>query len=85
MDAATEADPYGLPRFPGEESLTSWTDHSDIATRTVRVFTFDRFTATMISHPGVWDLIVSDGRGGIEFRVMHPGEIADALHAISDD
>jgi predicted RNA-binding Zn ribbon-like protein len=77
-----EHDPYGLPSFPDEASLTAWTDRSDIATRTVRVFTCGPLTATLIRHPGVWDLIISDGRGNVDFAVMPPGEIARALHRI---
>lgn len=76
----SEHDPYGLPTFPREASLTAWTDHSDIATRTVRVFTCGALTATAIRHTGVWDLIISDGNGHVEFAVMPPGDIARALH-----
>ena len=76
-------DPYGLPRFAGEDDLPGWTDHSDIATRTVRVFTRGSFTATILSHPGVWDLIVSDGNGTVEFHVFPPSEIAAQLRAIA--
>ncbi|PPF90125.1 hypothetical protein C5B96_00180 [Subtercola sp. Z020] len=70
---------YGLPRFAGEEALTGWTDHSDIALRTVRVFTRGSVTATVIAHPGVWDLIVSDGRGSIRYFALDPAEIAPTL------
>jgi hypothetical protein len=76
-------DPYGLPRFAGENDLPGWTDHSDIATRTVRVFTHKSVTATIISHPGVWDLIVSDGHGSIEFHVFPSSEIAAHLRTIA--
>jgi hypothetical protein len=72
-------DPYGLPRFPGDDALTRWTDHSRIETRTLRVYTLGPLTATVIAHPGVWDVIVSDGRGGVTFSVMAPDEIAAAL------
>jgi hypothetical protein len=76
-----EPDPYGLPRFPGEYSLTEWIDHSDIALRDVRVFTRGAVTATVISHPGVWDLIISDGLGAVEFLAIPPTEIAAALRS----
>jgi hypothetical protein len=75
-------DPYGLPRFAGDDALAGWTDHSRIETRTVRVFTNGPLTATVISHPGVWDLIVSDGRGGVAFSVLPPDELAAALHSL---
>jgi hypothetical protein len=75
----TAADPYGLPRFAGEESLAGWTDHSEIALRTVRVFTRGPLTATVISHPGVWDVIVSDGRGGVRFSAVPPDEVAAVI------
>jgi hypothetical protein len=76
-------DPYGLPRFDGEENLPGWVDHSDIATRTVRVFTHGSVTATIISHPGVWDLIVSDGHGAVEFEVLPSSDIGARLRAIA--
>ncbi|MCS5715573.1 hypothetical protein NVV95_13560 [Herbiconiux sp. CPCC 205716] len=77
-----ESDPYGLPRFAGEDTLTDWVDHSEIALRTVRVFTRGPLTATVIAHPGVWDLIVSDGRGGVEFHALPSTEIAGAMTAL---
>jgi hypothetical protein len=76
-------DPYGLPRFDGENSLPGWTDHSDIATRTLRIFTCGQMTAFLRSHPGVWDVIVSDGRGSVTFRTLPPGEIAETLRLIA--
>jgi quercetin dioxygenase-like cupin family protein len=75
-------DPYGLPRFAGEHELTGWADHSEIALRTVRVFTSGPLTATVIAHPGVWDLILSDGRGGVRFLTLDPAEIAPTLLAL---
>ena len=75
-------DPYGLPRFAGDDSLTEWTDHSRIETRTVRVFTRGPLTAMVIAHPGVWDLIVSDGRGDVTFSVMPPDKIAATLRSL---
>jgi hypothetical protein len=76
-------DPYGLPRFPGEESLPGWSDYSDIAMRSVRVFTRGALTAVILSHPGVWDVIVSDGTGSVELLVMPPDEIAETLRSIA--
>ena len=64
-----DVDPYGLPTFPGEDVLDGWVDHSEIQLRDVRVFTRGSLTATLISHPGVWDVIVSDGAGNVEFLV----------------
>jgi hypothetical protein len=75
-------DPYGLPRFHGDDALPGWTDHSEIALRTVRVFTRGRLTATVIAHPGVWDVIVSDGAGGVEFHALMPWEIAATLRSL---
>jgi hypothetical protein len=77
-------DPYGLPRFPGDDALPGWTDHSEIALRTVRVFTRGARTATVIAHPGVWDVILSDGAGGVEFYVLQPDEIAELLRSRGD-
>jgi hypothetical protein len=77
-----EPDPYGLPRFAGERDLPGWTDHSDIALRTVRVFTRGATTATVISHPGVWDLIVSDGTGSVAYFVYPPQELAEAIRSL---
>jgi hypothetical protein len=79
-----EPDPYGLPRFPDEDHLPGWTDHSDIAMRTVRVLTRGPVTAVIISHPGVWDVIVADGEGAVQLLTRYPAEIAGTLRAIPD-
>jgi hypothetical protein len=75
-------DPYGLPRFDEEHSLDGWTDHSDIAMRNVRIFTRGRLTATLIHHPALWDVIVSDGSGRIETSLLRTEEVAAALRAL---
>ena len=75
-------DPYGLPTFPGENALAGWTDHSDIATRNVRVFTRDSVTVTLIHHPGVWDFIVSNGAGSVDFAVYSTEKLAAAFTAL---
>jgi len=77
-------DPYGLPGFPGEGTLSGWIDHSDITLRNVRVFTCGTFTATLIHYPAQWDLIVSDGAGGIEYSLLRANEIAFALSVIQN-
>jgi hypothetical protein len=75
-------DPYGLPRFADEEALVGWDDRSDIAMRSVRIFTRGPLTATVIAHPGVWDLILSDGRGNVTTHAVDSRQIA-ALLAIA--
>ena len=75
----TDEDPYGLPTFPGEDALAGWTDHSEIQLRNVRVFTRGTVTVTLIHHPGLWDFIVSDGHGDVNFSVAATREIADAF------
>lgn len=81
-DHELDDDPYGLPRFDGEDSLTGWTDHSDIAMRTVRIFTRGPLTATLIHHPALWDLILSDGTGRVETSLLRTAEIAPALRKL---
>jgi hypothetical protein len=81
MWAMHDDDPYGLPRFPGEDRLDGWVDHSRIETRTVRVFTRGPLTAVVIAHPGVWDVVVSDGAGRVDFTVRPRDEVADALRS----
>lgn len=75
-------DPYGLPTFPEEASLTEWADHSDIATRTVRVFTHRTLTVTLISHAGGWDLIASGGDGSVQFFFLQPAEIVPTMRRL---
>jgi len=78
---ADDEDPYGLPGFPGEETLVEWVDHSEIQLRNIRVFTRGSLTVTLIQHPGLWDLIFSDGAGNVEFDIPQTEEIAAAMHA----
>ena len=80
---ANDEDPYGLPGFPGEEDLVGWVDHSEIQLRNIRVFTRGPVTVTLIQHPGLWDLIVSDGAGRVTFDIPQTEEIAAAMHAIA--
>jgi len=80
---ADDEDPYGLPGFPGEEHLDGWVDHSEIQLRTIRVFTRGPLTVTLIQHPGLWDLIVSDGAGHVEFDIPQTEEIAAAMRALA--
>jgi hypothetical protein len=75
-------DPYGLPRFDGEDSLSGWTDHSDIAMRNVRIFTRGRLTATLIHHPALWDMILSDGTGRVDISLLRTEEISRAFKAL---
>ena len=77
-------DPYGLPRIPDEDTLTRWEDRSDIAMRQVRIFSSGRLTATVIAHPGVWDLILSDGLGGVAIHAVASHEIAALLRAAAE-
>ena len=79
---ANDEDPYGLPGIPGEEDLTDWVDHSEIQLRNVRVFTRGSETVTLIQHPGLWDLIYSDGRGNVTFDIPQTEDIADAMRAL---
>jgi len=80
---ADDEDPYGLPGFPGEEHLDGWVDHSEIQLRTIRVFTRGPLTVTLIQHPGLWDLIFSDGAGHVEFDIPQTEEIAAAMRALA--
>jgi len=80
---ADDEDPYGLPGFPGEEHLDGWVDHSEIQLRNIRVFTRGPLTVTLIQHPGLWDLIVSDGAGHVEFDIPQTEEIAAAMRALA--
>ena len=82
---ANDEDPYGLPAIPGEEDLTDWVDHSEIQLRNVRVFTRGSETVTLIQHPGLWDLIYSDGAGRVTFDIPQTEEIADAMRALRKD
>ena len=82
---ANDEDPYGLPAIPGEEELTDWVDHSEIQLRNVRVFTRGSETVTLIQHPGLWDLIYSDGAGRVTFDIPQTEEIADAMRALRKD
>ena len=82
---ANDEDPYGLPVIPGEEELTDWVDHSEIQLRNVRVFTRGSETVTLIQHPGLWDLIYSDGAGRVTFDIPQTNEIADAMRALRKD
>jgi hypothetical protein len=75
-------DPYGLPRFEGEDSLDGWTDYSDIAMRNVRIFTCGRLTVTLIHHPALWDMVLSDGTGRVDISLLRTAEIAPALRAL---
>ena len=78
-----DVDPYGLPTFLGEDVLDGWVDHSEIQLRDVRVFTRGPLTATLISHPGVWDVIVSDGAGNVEFLVADVEDVAPTLYEVA--
>jgi len=80
---ADEEDPYGLPGFPGEETLIGWVDHSEIQLRNIRVFTRGPLTVTLIQHPGLWDLIFSDGAGMVTFDIPQTEQIAAAMHEIA--
>jgi len=80
---ADDEDPYGLPGFPGEEHLDGWVDHSEIQLRNIRVFTRGPLTVTLIQHPGLWDLIFSDGAGHVEFDIPQTEEIAAAMRALA--
>ena len=82
---ANDEDPYGLPGIPGEEDLTDWVDHSEIQLRNVRVFTRGSETVTLIQHPGLWDLIYSDGRGNVTFDIPQTEDIADAMRALGTE
>ena len=82
---ADDEDPYGLPGFPGEETLVDWIDHSEIQLRNIRVFTRGPLTVTLIQHPGLWDLIYSDGAGRVTFDIPQTDEIADAMRALRKD
>ena len=79
---ANDEDPYGLPGFPGEEDLVGWVDHSEIQLRNIRVFTRGSATVTLIQHPGMWDLIYSDGLGRVTFDLPQTEEIAARIRAI---
>ena len=79
---ANDEDPYGLPGIPGEEDLTDWVDHSEIQLRNVRVFTRGSETVTLIQHPGLWDLIYSDGQGNVTFDIPQTEDIAAAMRAL---
>ena len=83
MWAMADHDPYDLPRFDGEDRLDGWVDRSRIETRTLRVFTRGRFTAFVVAYPGVWDVIVSDGAGNVEFMVRPRDEVADVLRSVA--
>ena len=80
---ADEVDPYGLPGFPGEESLVEWVDHSEIQLRNIRVFTRGSLTVTLIQHPGLWDLVFSDGAGHVKFDIPQTEQIAAAMHVLA--
>ncbi|MET0990498.1 MAG: hypothetical protein ABWY54_07620 [Glaciihabitans sp.] len=82
---ADDEDPYGLPGFPGEEALVSegWVDHSEIQLRNIRVFTRGPATVTLVQHPGLWDLIFSDGAGLVSYGIPQTDEIADAMRALA--
>ena len=79
---ANDEDPYGLPGFPGEEDLVDWVDHSEIQLRNIRVFTRGSETVTLIQHPGLWDLIYSNGLGRVTFDIPQTEEIAERMHAL---
>ncbi|SKC67974.1 hypothetical protein [Okibacterium fritillariae] len=49
----------------------------------MRVFTRGSLTATLISHPGVWDVIVSDGAGNVEFLVADVEDVAPTLYDVA--
>jgi hypothetical protein len=83
MFIANDEDPYGLPGFPGEEKLAGWVDHSEIQLRNIRVFTRGPLTVTLIQHPGLWDLIFSDGAGAVTYGIPQTEEIADAMAALA--
>ena len=83
MHIADDEDPYGLPGFPGEETLVEWVDHSEIQLRNIRVFTRGPLTVTLIQHPGLWDLIYSDGAGRVEFDIPQTEQIAAAMHVLA--
>jgi len=83
MFIANDEDPYGLPGFPGEETLEGWVDHSEIQLRNIRVFTRGPLTVTLIQHPGLWDLIFSDGAGTVTYGIPQTEEITDAVRALA--
>jgi len=83
MLIANDEDPYGLPGFPGEETLEGWVDRSEIQLRNIRVFTRGPLTVTLIQHPGLWDLIFSDGAGTVTYGIPQTEEIADAMRALA--
>jgi len=83
MFIANDEDPYGLPGFPGEETLEGWVDRSEIQLRNIRVFTRGPLTVTLIQHPGLWDLIFSDGAGTVTYGIPQTEEIADAVRALA--
>jgi len=76
------ADLTTLPSFPGDRSLAGWDDRSEAALLDIRVFTRDAHTVTLIRRASLWDLIHSDGLGGVEFAMLHPEEVAPALSAL---
>ena len=78
---ANDEDPYGLPGFTGEEQLAldGWVDHSEIQLRNIRVFTRGAVTVTLVQHPGLWDLIFSDGAGRVTYGIPQTDEIAAAM------
>ena len=82
---ADDEDPYGLPGFPGERELLDegWVEHSEIQLRNVRVFTRGPLTVTLVQHPGLWDLIFSDGAGRVTFGIPQTDEITDAMRALA--
>ena len=51
--------------------------------RNIRVFTRGPLTVTLIQHPGLWDLIFSDGAGTVTFDIPQTEEIAPAMHEIA--
>lgn len=79
---ANDEDPYGLPGIPGEEEFVDWVDHSEIQLRNIRVFTRGSETVTLIQHPGLWDLIYSDGLGHVTFDIPQTEEIAARMRAL---
>lgn len=82
---ADDEDPYGLPGFPGENTLLAegWVDHSEIQLRNIRVFTRGPLTVTLVQHPGLWDLIFSDGAGRVTYGIPQTEEIADAMRELA--
>lgn len=82
---ANEEDPYGLPGFAGEDALLAegWVDHSEIQLRNIRVFTRGPLTVTLVQHPGLWDLIFSNGAGRVTYDIPQTNEITDAMRALA--